>query len=201
MKKLIPLVFTALLTCQGWAQDEKAALLDGLRHDGFLKARSAVLAERLVDFKLTPTWWAYFTPDGNTSQRNDMGNMINVLETAASNMGLGVVDTLDSARDCQSPIFLETVDSWKPKLHLTLIMDDVPANAVDKAMGNFNKAIYPLTWGKPKSGKYFVTVHVNPKAKALVCAWDKARTQLNVTVPVYADFSQGDIQSVVQRAE
>jgi hypothetical protein len=189
----------AMLAAPALAQDEKAELINQLQHDSFLKARSAVLIDKLVDFKMSPKWWDHFTNDQDA--RNSMSNMVDTLSTVANAYGWGDVDALDSTRDQTSPIYLDTVGSWKDKLHMTIVMDqDLDAKGMALAMEKFNTIINPLAYAKPRGNKYFVTVKMDPKAKAFSYKGNKERTHYTMVFPVYMPVSQSAVQDAVQRA-
>jgi hypothetical protein len=190
------ILFTALLPAR--AQD-KAELLNQWRHDSYLGMQTAVLAERLVDFKMSPKWWNYFVNDADG--RNTMRNMVDALGSIANNLGYGDVGTLDSTRDSTSPLFLEAVDSWKDKLHMTIVIDqDLDDKAMALFVQNFGTSIVPIGYSKPVSGRYNLTIKMNPKAKAYSYKGDKQKANFTLELPVYVPVSQSYLQDTVKRA-
>lgn len=188
----------AASTLFAFAQDGKAELLDAWRSDGFLKARSAAIAERCIDFKMSPKWYAKFVAE--TDARNTLSNLASSLYTVGDHLGLGKVDELDGDRDQKSPLFTGMLDEWKSKLHMTIVLPELDAAGNQKVLDKLAYVVAPIeSWAKPRSGKYFLTITMDPKARAFSYKHDKERVNYTLVWPVYVDASQSALDEAVRK--
>lgn len=204
---LLAFVLVLNLHLGAWAQDNRSNLADRMRKDNY--RRDAIVFERLVETELSPQWWARIndTKNDQYSAYTALRCYASVMMNFAKNMGWGDLGDIDykNGYDGSSPLLGQTVDEWKSKTGLKIVLLDEPKPAdVAQAVTNLSYLSDPIQndeYNHPRSGKIFIKLQLDCKLSKAKYVWDKSLTNLTVSFPSSQSVDQSEMREALKKVK
>lgn len=199
------MVLVGSLASSVLAQDESRAQLIQLMKTTDRSPLSAMAVDRLMTLKFAPDVWQQVLDANNNEPRHNIVILADTLIMLANNMGWGDLVSVDrnGTYDGTSPLLPPMVDSWKDKLSATV---SIPAGLDNKgketAWQNISYMCAPIQstyFCKPRSGKFFLTITVDPKATDLRFSLSKDAAQYQFALPAYVTISQYKVENALKQ--
>lgn len=187
------------------AQDYSTYLQSLRSHDYHL---DAAVMERFVKIDAPAEFWQMIDAEpfnGQYSLNHSLGLFAGTVTTIASNMGWGDVRDLDrnSGYDGKSPLLAGMMDQWSGKIqfHLTVPFkpDAKSLEGVRDSLDRFFAPFQSTYFFKPRGGKAIVNIRMDPKATKMTCNVSKDGNTYDLVLPVYARYSQSELEERLKR--
>ena len=138
------------------------------------------------------TLWSNFARSIQTYARNVTGDDWAKLEGQSAN-----------SKEANQAMVDKLVKDFQPKFHLTLVYDGDDCDATGNALWlkYISTTLSALNSYPPKSGKALVTIHVEPKVKAVKTEVSKDGTTFTITAPRDQEVSgwPSDVEGPIKR--
>lgn len=168
----------------------------------------AVVSERFVKIDAPAEWWALIdkeTFNGQDSLNHTFTLFAGAVTTIATNMGWGDLRDLDrnNGYDGSSPLLAPMMDSWNGKIQFHVVISCKPdPKSVQGVKDSLDRLLAPFCstyYFKPRGGKAMVNVNLDAKASKMSCKVSKDGNTYDVVLPVYATYSQSDLETALKR--
>ncbi len=190
------------------AQDAegKAALVQGFRSAN--ANLDAEIIDRFISIKASPAFWSVIDSEsfnGQYTLSHWFANLAGSISSIATNMEWGDVRALDknSGYNGKSPVVLSMLDDWKGKIAFSVDLGFEPDPAqVGTVINNLDLTLAPMTstyYFKPRGGKAFVNIKVDPKATQSSVKVSPDGNTYNVILPAYVSISQSPLEDGLKK--
>jgi hypothetical protein len=198
-------LFAALLAlCSGLPGQAENAV----QRDDFLKSVANTsdyphtqVVDRLMSVEMSAPMWQYYAAD--TRNANTITHFASEIMMMAKKMGWGDIwqvtggspyQTGDNPElQPQNPAIVQMIDSWKNKVHITLIMNEQGnGDLAQKTLDNVELVCTPMEdpQFKPRGDKLFMTITAAPNVTTYSIKTDPDKTKFDISVPVFQNYSQ-----------